>query len=574
MTATVPRPRARPHEGTTDVAAERARARVDDQRTRLRRRLEAIGLYLAFFALYFGVGSYVVIELDLVNYDALSRLSHAYFVWWNDPPKLAAIGFIWPPMQTLVYLPVAAIKPLAESLFAIPVMSAAFMAGTMVFLDRSLALAEARWYVRLPLVLALGLNPMVVWYGANGLGEAVYLFFLTVAVYFLVRWNMVRRTHLLAMVGMAIGLGILARYEVVPYAIVIAVAIAILVGGQRRARASQELEGSLLLYLAPVVYAVAAWLFFNWLIIGDPFAFLAIGPTSADIGASPQVITSIELPAPELTTTIEQVLALNLGLFPLAVLVVPALLITAAARRDLMSLILAAIVSVNAVITAVLFLQSGDTNLFQLRYNMRAIPLALIGVAWLYYVWRPKPMRFAIAAVTLVILVASAFGTWRFMQTYPFQGEENLFVAAISTGENQDGNLSLNGFPNEIGDERDIADWVAANVPEDEVVLTDDALTFGVMLLSGRPDAFFDRIDRGDERWQEALGDPFGEVDYFLVSTDERCPPPCVDEVRARYPELLGEGEPGFEVAYRTKRYVLFELSEPPEDGAEGSGSP
>ena len=76
---------------------------------------------------------------------------------------------------------------------------------------------------------------------------------------------------------------------------------------------------------------------------------------------------------------------LNFALFPLAPIVFGGLLITAAVRRDLMSLVLAALIVTNAAVTALLFLQASDPNLVQLRYNMRAIPLALIGAAWLFY---------------------------------------------------------------------------------------------------------------------------------------------------------------------------------------------
>ena len=107
-----------------------------------------------------------------------------------------------------------------------------------------------------------------------------------------------------------------------------------------------------------------------------------------------------------------------------------------------------------------------------------------------------------------------------------------------------------------------MADFIEENVPEDEVILTDDAQSLGIMLLSGRPDLFFDRIDRGDEVWRRALNDPFGEINYFLVTTDERCRAPCVDFVRERYPGVLRDKVPGMRVVFRTKQYVLIELDE------------
>jgi hypothetical protein len=528
-------------------------------RPRSRRRwVESLAIFLAFFGLYFGIGHHVVVDLHLVNFDALSRLSHAYFVWWNDPPKLAAVGFIWPPVQTLVFLPFAVIKPLATSLAALPAMSATFMAATMVVLNRSLEISDMRWFARLPLLVAFGINPMIVYYGANGMAEAVYLCFLVIGIYFLVRWNLTRRTHFLAFVGVAMALALLARYEIFPFVLVVAAGIAaITMAGREKVYRPQELEGSLLLFLAPIAYAGSAWIFFNWLIIGDPISFLGIGPTTADVGTSQQDIAGLaarDLGASEIARFL---LTLNLGLFPLAVLVMPALLTTAVAKRDLMSLVLAALVITNAAVTALLFIRTNDPNLVQLRYNMRAIPLALIALGWLYYVWKPRGVRIGIWVAGLLVLLVSLPSTWRVMETYSYQYEENLFLRAIETGQDQEGNIAIGGYPIGIKDEQTMADYIDQDVPPGEVILTDDAQTLGIMLLSGRPGDFFDRIDRGDERWNEALNDPFGEVDYFLVTTNERCRPPCEDKVRARYPGILRDREPGMEVVLETPQYVL-----------------
>ena len=69
---------------------------------------------------YATLGLWLVLEKHIVVFDGLSRLSHAYFVWWNDPPKLAAIGFVWPPIATAVFLPLAAIRPLDNEEGAAP----------------------------------------------------------------------------------------------------------------------------------------------------------------------------------------------------------------------------------------------------------------------------------------------------------------------------------------------------------------------------------------------------------------------------------------------------------------------
>jgi hypothetical protein len=564
-----------------DLAGPRRRAR----RLPSNVALESSAIFALFGIAYFIVGYRVVVDLHLVNFDALARLAHAYFVWWNNPPKLAAVGFVWPPMQTLVFLPFALIRPLATSLAALPAMSATFMAGTMVVLNRTLAQTGMRWFARYPLILAFGANPMILYYGANGMAEAVYLFFLVLGIHYLLRWEMTGQVHLLAFVGVAMALALLSRYEILPFALVIAAAVVVITvvrkPRKRDAQAqpdggSAAVEASLVLYLAPIVYAGAAWLFFNWLIIGDPFNFLHFGVTSADIGTSQQDVNGVPLQHLGPIGLAGYLTVLNYAILPLTVLAFPALLVTAIARRNLMSGVLAVLLATNALVTAYLFLKSGsaETNLLQLRYNMRAMPIALIAVGWLYHVWRPPPLRIAIWAVSLVVLVASIPVTWKTMETYTYQYEENVFLRALETGENQAGNTAIAGYPIGVEDEREMGEYIDEHVPADDTILTDDAQTLGVMLLNGHPDRFFDRIDHGEARWHHLLDEPYGgHVDYMLVSTDERCRKPCEDLIRAHYPGILNDEVPGMHVVFGNSRYVLIKVDPQPSASGQGAGA-
>ena len=100
-----------------------------------------------------------------------------------------------------------------------------------------------KWFARLPLLLAFGICPMIVYYGANGMAEAVYLYFLVVGVYFLMRWNLTRRAHFLAFVGTALALALLSRYEIMPFVLVIAAGIAaITLAGREQVYRPQELR--------------------------------------------------------------------------------------------------------------------------------------------------------------------------------------------------------------------------------------------------------------------------------------------------------------------------------------------
>ncbi len=325
-----------------EQAPERRLRQKSRKRAPSGRALESSGVWALFAAIYFLIGYRTVVDLNLVNFDSLSRMAHAYFVWYNDPPKLAAIGFVWPPVQTIMYLPFVLIKPLATSLAAMPAMSAAFMAATMVVINLGFRAAQMRWFLRWPLLLAFGLNPMIVYYGANGMAEAVYLFFLTFAVYFLIRWRQTHHNHLLAFVGFGIALSMLSRYEIVPFAALLAAGLTLVIlttwGKRERAR---SLESGLVLYLAPVIYFGMAWLFFNWLILGDPLYFLAFGATTADVATSQQDVAGVAARDLGTTDVAVYLTKLNLALFPLTVAMVPALIVTAIMRRSPLSLVIA-----------------------------------------------------------------------------------------------------------------------------------------------------------------------------------------------------------------------------------------
>src|SRR3954451_20007388 len=119
MAATV-EPRQVPHHGHPSGTPLEAQPHAQQ--------VEAPGGWATFamwgtLALVYGlIGYKVTIDQHVVVFDALDRLTRAFLVWHNDPPKLAAVGFLFPPLTTMAFLPFAAIKPIATSLVALPVM--------------------------------------------------------------------------------------------------------------------------------------------------------------------------------------------------------------------------------------------------------------------------------------------------------------------------------------------------------------------------------------------------------------------------------------------------------------------
>ncbi len=519
---------------------------------------ESLALGLVWYVVYAAIGLRVTVGQHVVVFDALSRLAHAYFVWYNSPPKLAAIGFVWPPVATIVFLPLAVIRPLATSTAALALTSALFAAGTLVLMNRLFELVRMQRWMRWPLVAAYGLNPMIVFYAGNGMSEAVYMFFLVAAAYWLLRWYLIRQPRPLLLAAIAFAFGILSRYEVLTWALVATVALVLILMRQRVSRA--ELEGSLIAYLAPISYAVGVWVFFNWLIIGDPLFFLrnqAPGGTTGPGGLTHASVT-VGAPGRPLASVAASVFDLNASLFPFAVLVTIALFTLFVVRRNVMSLTLFAFMVVNALFTVALIYESHAPGYTQLRYNMRAMPLSLVGVAWLYFSVRPRLPRLAVWGATLACLVVTVPVTWQTMKTYPQQYLEQAFTRAIATGRDQEGTSSTGGYGVGIGPQRLMARYVDRHVHSRNAILTDDAQTFSVMLLSGRPDLFWDRIDRGDGDWIDVRDDPWGRVRFLLVSDNPN------DLIRIRFPAIFASHERGLTPVYRVQSLELLRVAARP----------
>lgn len=515
---------------------------------------EGLAVTALAFAAYAILGWRVVLEQNVVLFDAVARVAHAYFVWHNEPPKLAAVGFVWPPISTLVFLPFTIVKPLATSLIALPLTSALFAAGTVMLLNRVFALVEMPRRFRYPLIVLYAVNPMILFYATNGMSEAVYLFFLVWSVYALLRWFLTRQPRFLVLAGFAFAAGILSRYEMITWATLLTVVIAVAMMRQHVSRS--ELEGSLIAYLAPVSYGIGLWLFVNWLILGDPLFWLRYQAPGQAAEADRATVAPSTLDGMGAGEAFTSLLSLNWSLFPPTLLVLSALCLLFLVRRDLMALTLAGFIALNGFFTILLIAFSGNAGFLQLRYNMRAMPLALVGVAWLWLALSRREHRLALVAAAVVALVASLPSTWATMRTYPFQFMEQAFVAALATGADQEGTRSIGGYAIGVRPEQRMADYIRTNVARQDSILTDDAQSFAVMLLSGRPDLFVDRIDGGDDAWLDVRESPWGRVRYVLVSRIA-----LNDLVLVRYPGLLRNEQPGFRSVFVSERWRLLAVA-------------
>jgi hypothetical protein len=141
------------------------------------------------------------------------------------------------------------------------------------------------------------------------------------------------------------------------------------------------------------------------------------------------------------------------------------------------------------------------------------------------------------------------------MKTYEYQNLESSFAAAVSTRESQEGATTVNGETVGIVSEQAMAEYILNNISLKNSILTDNAQTYGVMLLTGRPDLFFDRVDKSDGPWMRAADNPAKYVDYLLLSTDTN-----KDLLSRIYPEAAAGLDAELVPVYSTKRYTLVSV--------------
>jgi hypothetical protein len=508
-------------------------------------RYESLVIFSISSIILFALGCWVTLHLHVVYYDGASRLAHAYMAVWNRPAKLAAIGFVWPPLQTLALLPFVVIKPLATSLVALPLSSALCGGVTVAVLNRTLRLIGVRPGWRYALLLLASVNPLFLDYGSNGMAEMLYLMLLTCGLHYFVSWYLdgAESYRRLGLSGIFMGLGFLARYELVAWIGVMGLMI-VAVKWRDRRRWS-DLEAPVLIFIAPAVYMCAVWSFISMQVVGG-------GPLSWFTRANNQTQGGF-IPDQHVLALTGDVLTLTGRISPALWLVPAGLILVAVLRRDAFAGWLALLVLVGAGVTLLLVLDRPHTGLLQPRYNIRSLPAMVIGAGWLLRSVPSGWARRSLGGVLLAGLLAALPLAFIMELHYPYQFEEAAWATAVKTEQNQTGNPSVGGDSVGVASYERLAGWVNSHVHRDKSVLIDDGAFPDVVLLSGRPARFVTRVDRGDSYWRSVVTDPWGTVRYMIVANPAQLSDGfSADLISSLSPNAYSGGFPGTTVVFRT----------------------
>jgi len=527
-----------------EVDPKDAKRRPDDLAAPVRtKRFETLIVFFVAWVVFSLIGYRVVVGQHIVPADALNLMSRAFYVWHNDPAKLAAVGFTSPPLQTVGLLPFAIIKPLATGLVALPIASGFWGALALSLLHRTMARCGISFGMRIGMVVLIALNPMWLFYSTTGMPDMIYVACLAAMIYFAFTWSVEDQPRFVAGVGLTLALMAMSRFGFIWWAISLAVVFSIILAA--RNAHDDEREGLLITLLAPIAAAILLWILACLLIASDPFGWVLdaqpFGGVSTDDRTQP--VSFLKL--------LGHSGALTLGVAPLSLLAIVAFL---GRDRDphrigLGQLILIVggllVIVVNAII-------HNDLSLLTLR---SALPIMLLGIATAIWIGRTLGgfgQFLGLASLVVAIPLAGIA-----MDRYPYQNLEQAFVRGVLEQKDQEGTASRGGYDVGIRPEQRMAAFIKdlAGTRKD-TVLADNSTSGGVILLTGRPQVFVDRVDDGDESFLSILENPWGKVRYILAARGAND-----GSVNSRYPGAVDGRTPGLTRVYTSGRYVLLEVA-------------
>ncbi|OMB94337.1 ABC transporter [Mycobacterium sp. NS-7484] len=520
------------------------------------RRLK-LTIFFATLVLYLAVGYWLQIRNGFIMGDTLSRVVATQSVLFSRDPHLAALGFIFTPVAAMVQIPAVALSPLwpdmAVRAFAGTIMSSAFMAGAVV---QILSMGTDRGLPRgysVTITLLFALNPMIVFYGSNGMSEAPFIFFMSWAVRRIIMWMVDDDVHhLVAAGGIAMGLAYLTRYDAL--ASVGSAGLLVGVTTYLRAKPPPRLRRAILDMLivsGPGVLAFLGWAAAGWLITGEAFAqFTSQYGNTAIIEQSGKSAPNF---AHGLEFSLICIMLLAPTLVPLAVWV-------AIQRwgRPNWQVLVVPLTMFGAVLAFQAYSYASGSTFPFLRFFITAIPmtacLAMLAVPdgvlakptrrGRYapaVVPDPSPPRSATRYVAVALTVAVGIPVTVFGMAQPDYAPQEYGLGAVLTPDPYnvtDRKAIEHQIARTFGTERKIAAYLENLDLPDSSVITDTVYGFGVLAASSRPRVF---VIPSDPDFTELLNDPTGNGIKYLLAVPATGRG-TADALNVRYPTLYDTG--------------------------------
>ena len=471
--------------------------------TPARRRWEIWVLAVLSTILYLVASVWLRYTMHYVIGDSLARTADAAYVLFSRDPHLAAIGSVWLPLPALIQIPFALLlRPFGQLELAGPASTAFCTVVTTLIIARLCQVLGLSRVAAFAICLAWAVNPVTVFYAANGMSEASSFMCLALAMLGYLGWIRLNRTSYLVILAMGLAGAVLVRYEAVGLVPVMAVLAA---WDNKRLRPSMI---TMLIVGLPSATAFLLWMLSDWILVGDPLHWArstASVPTNLPWLRGAHDFVGYLVYAGKWTI-----------LFGPLLVVLVLLLARPGRFRGTLGILAAA--GVFPMTHVLLLLRHGSWG--DPRYFAPAAFFAAIGAAWLAsagprWPWLRAGWDTAVVAVLLVGAITAPIALSDRVAT-AVEAEWRVFGNFIGTPSQIATNKHDSQSAQDLSVWRQVAADLDPELARGKRALVDTNLGFAVVLYSNHPSGF---IVSSDRDFESILADPAGSVDYAISSS-------------------------------------------------------
>ena len=255
-----------------------------------------------FIGLYMGA-AVVIAHTGVIFGDTIARQTNAQIAIMSRDPHIAALGFVFNPLPSLMVMPLLFLRSFWLNWTALGYASDLTSAICMALAARQIyqfALSRNQNKVFARIVTAgFALHPFIIIYGANGMSEAAFVLSLTAATRHLLRWQITDDVHDLASAGLWLAFGYGARYEAIVSVVGGAIIIFIHTWHRTRTKTGHHYLRrylDVLIFVVPTFFTMALLIIASWVTTGIWIAqFQSVYGNTAQIRRSGGTIGQIGL---------------------------------------------------------------------------------------------------------------------------------------------------------------------------------------------------------------------------------------------------------------------------------------
>lgn len=491
-------------------------------------------IFFLVFLLASAVSYFINFKLQFIFGDALTRTFHAYLVLFGNEPKLTSIGFVWPPLPTILQIPLVLIKPLNTFGFAGNILTAIFLGITAVYFNKIMRLFELKRILRGIFLTLFITNPMIIFYGSNGMSEMVFIGFTIISIYYFL--SFIKEKHLASLIlsSVSLSFAIMSRWEA--FALLPAILFSLgYIHFLIKKQPLRKAEGLMLLYLTPIIFVSLVWLLANWVIVGSPFYFLhndyAYTAQNAKLLASNSFFNTLKGNLP-----LDIFYVFKRVIFVAPVFIVFLILIGLKITDKLNRIYNISLIGFSAsiVLFQIVLLYLGQ-SFGELRYFIYIIPFSYILSTYIcskqFFPHLKGNIRYLLVTIQIILLAFSSFTTILAMASPDIGKQENIVIQALKNGHN---NSQYYNYENE----ESIAEYLTKNITGRQILI-DDSVGFPIIYFSQKPQLFIETVDSD---FKKVLVNPQDspEVQYILISNPSNGS--NLDILNVRYPEMFNNG--------------------------------